>query len=205
MTVPQNDEGFDRWLSLRSKSQGIRDQLRLANDELQTATNALLEQYRPRIRQMVDRYRLKSSELKSVDQSDLVQDVSLRVWAKATSFRGGSREEFDGWLRKITRNVVLDAIRKAKAAARGQEQPLPASQLIEPGESALSRLSTQEQKARFWKCLEAFPLHERGTLVLRLVNNLPHAEIALVLGRSVDSVEKIFSRAKYRLIAMLAE
>ena len=53
--------------------------------------------------------------------------------------------------------------------------------------------------------LETLPEHYRRVIILRHLDGLPFSEVASQMGRSVDSVEKLWVRALSRLRQSLGE
>ncbi|MFC1705959.1 RNA polymerase sigma factor [Planctomycetota bacterium] len=111
---------------------------------------------------------------------DVTQDVFLRAWRAAPSFRGGSVK---GWLMRITLNLTRDCLRRKRR------------------NRALARVTTQvearaeksgEDGEEVERALAGLPPHERASVVLKCAEGLTFAQIAAITGVSLRT-------AKYRV------
>ena len=147
-----------------------------------------------------------------LDPADLVQETFLEVHRHFPSFRGTSEPEFVGWLRKIMAGVLANTVRRyfgTKARDPRLEQDLQlgidqsscvlAGQLISPGSSPSESASRREQAVLFADALDRLPEDYREVIVLRHLEGLTFARVSERMGRSVDSVEKIWLRAVAKL------
>ena len=102
------------------------------------------------------------------------------------------RNEAIGELRRQGRNYLVDPVelRASEDAANGGEAPLETLGWISDRELLLF--------------VERLPMAQRQALVLRYMLDLPNTEIAAVLGRSVDDVRQMQSRALRFLRARLS-
>ena len=60
-----------------------------------------------------------------LEVDDLVQETFLRAWCSIQQFQGETENEFQGWLRTISRRVVLDQIRKRNRDRDPQYHEVP--------------------------------------------------------------------------------
>ena len=77
-----------------------------AGDE--TAVQELADRYRPRITQLAMRY-MKNRE----DAEEITQDVLMKVYRKADTFRGDSA--LSSWIYRITFNTAMSRLRTSRA------------------------------------------------------------------------------------------
>jgi len=133
------------------------------------------------------------------DAADLVQEVLLRVRKGLASYTPGS---FEGWLWRITRNAVLDSVRKKK---RRPTSPLPdndrSTLLTSPSPDevlASVRLSDDIQAA-----LLKLPIDFRECVVLCDVVGLSYEEIAQAVGAPVGTVRSRIHRGRKLLRGLL--
>jgi RNA polymerase sigma-70 factor (ECF subfamily) len=147
-----------------------------------------------------------------LDPADLVQDTFLEAHRHFSAFRGTTEPEFVGWLRKIMAGVLANTIRRyfgTKARDPRLEQDLQvgidqsscimAAQLVSPSSSPSESASRREQSVLFADALDKLPDDYREVIVLRHLEGLTFAGVSERMGRTVDSVEKIWLRAIAKL------
>jgi RNA polymerase sigma-70 factor (ECF subfamily) len=147
-----------------------------------------------------------------LDPADLVQDTFLEAHRHFPGFRGTSEPEFAGWLRQILAGVLANTVRRyfgTKARDPRLEQDLRAGvdasscllagQIASPGTSPSEAAARREQAVLFADALGRLPDDYREVLVLRHLEGLAFPAVAGRMGRSVDSVEKLWVRAVARL------
>lgn len=127
------------------------------------------------------------------ERDDLAQEVLVAVWEALTRHRGeGSLRSF---VLRIAHNRGLShAWRRARLPAVEQE-PLEAP---DPRPGADDLLATGQRTERLLRHLRALPLGQRQVLTLAL-EGLPHAEIAAIVGTSVENVAVRLGRAREAL------
>jgi RNA polymerase sigma-70 factor (ECF subfamily) len=147
-----------------------------------------------------------------LDPADLVQDVFLDAARYFPTFRGGTEPEFTAWLRQILAGVLANTLRRyfgTRARDPRLEQDLRAGvdrsscmlteQLAAPGTSPSEIAVRREQAVLFADALGRLADDYREVIVLRHLEGLAFAEVSARMGRSVDSVEKLWLRALARL------
>jgi RNA polymerase sigma-70 factor, ECF subfamily len=147
-----------------------------------------------------------------LDAADLVQDVFLDAHRHFPTFRGTSELEFSAWLRQILAGVLANTIRRyygTQARDLRLEQELwagvnhsscmLAGQIVSPGTSPSDAASKREQGLILADALVKLPADYHEVILLRHLEALPFAEVARRMGRSVDSVEKLWMRALIKL------
>ncbi len=147
-----------------------------------------------------------------VDPGDLVQETFLAAHAAFERFRGVTGAEFIAWLRQIFTTQLANLLRHY-LGTQGRnvrlERPLApvpehSSQISGPALVAIQsspsqRAARREQAVLLAEALQRLPEDYREVLVLRDLEELPFAEVARRMGRSVDAVEKLWLRALARL------
>ena len=132
------------------------------------------------------------------DASDLAQDVFVRAYRGLRSFKGQSA--FSTWLYRIGVNVCLN-----RAAARGARKA--ALERVEPADSRTERADTalvrEERAVEVRAAIARLPRKQRAVLILRTYHELPHAEIADILGSSTGAVKANFFHALANLKKLL--
>ncbi|MFK8111214.1 MAG: sigma-70 family RNA polymerase sigma factor [Rubripirellula sp.] len=152
------------------------------------------------------------------DPSDLAQEVCLAAYASISDFRGRTAEEFAGWLRGILSNILAMHIRKFLGTQKRDlrlEQNLNASIAGASGflhskvagdlTSPSQHFARNEAFLQLAEALEGLPQDYRQVIVLRHVEGLPFAEVACLMDRSVDSVEKLWVRGLRKLKMAMGE
>jgi RNA polymerase sigma-70 factor (ECF subfamily) len=186
------------------------DLLRRARDD-GPARGRLLECYRNYLA-LLARVQIGRRLQGKVDALDLVQETCLEAHRDFAQFRGAGEGEFVAWLRRIlARNLAnllrhyygtrardvrlerelaldLDASSRALACAPAAPQSTPSQQA-----------ARREQAVLLADALQHLPPDYREVLILRHLEGLSFPDVARRLGRSVDSVEKLWARGLARL------
>jgi RNA polymerase sigma-70 factor (ECF subfamily) len=191
--------------------------IKLAQEGNQEALGQLLELYRHYL-SLLARSQLRRQSRWAISVSDAVQETFLKAYARFGQFQGASEHEFVAWLRKILANCVVSLARRRfgrRQAVEGRELPL--SELLDRSSDAFDELlaarditpssqaSRRERAVLFANAVQQLPEHYRQVLLARHLDGLPFAEIAAKMGRTVDSVQKIWVRALNQLKASLEE
>jgi RNA polymerase sigma-70 factor (ECF subfamily) len=122
---------------------------------------------------------------------DLYQELFLRVHRARNRY--DPERPFAGWFFQIANRLLVDDWRRA---FRSHEVP------IENREIRAAGLDSEECAAQREHCrqtLEALSPDERYVLVSARVEGLSYSEISEYLGKSVDAIKKLASRATIRL------
>jgi RNA polymerase sigma-70 factor (ECF subfamily) len=153
-----------------------------------------------------------------VDASDLVQETFLKAHRNFGQFRGSTEEELVSWLRQILTNNLANLVRhylgrqrrdvrleRRLAAQMDRSSRLLDGGLIAPGSSPSRQASRREQAVLLADVLKQLPTDYREVLILRHLEGLTFAQTAERLGRTDDSVQKLWVRALARLRRLLGE
>jgi RNA polymerase sigma-70 factor (ECF subfamily) len=144
--------------------------------------------------------------------SDIVQETFLDAHRNFPLFQGTTEAEFVAWLRKILAANLTDLLRRY-LGAQGRDVRLEREiadavdrssamldrGLIATGSSPSQQTVGREQALLLADALDQLPADYRDVLVLRHLQELTFPEIAARMGRSVDSVEKLWMRGLSRL------
>jgi len=151
---------------------------------------------RPYLKQVARRL-LSSGLWAKVDPSDLVQRALLNAHEHACQFQGRTFAEWLGWLSVIVRNETLHAIQFYQRDVRDvrREQPLEPGPVCQSTVSPQEQAQRREQAALVLAALEYLPEEYRRILDLRNFQDLPFADIAEQLDRSVAAVRQLWVRA----------
>jgi RNA polymerase sigma-70 factor (ECF subfamily) len=134
------------------------------------------------------------------DASDLAQDVFVRAYRALAGFKAQSAVAT--WLYRIGVNVCLNR----KALKRLPLDPMPLSEPADTRAEAADAAVLRDERARDVRAAIArLPNKQRATLILRTYQDLPHDEIAAILGSSVGAVKANFFHALANLKKLLTE
>jgi RNA polymerase sigma-70 factor (ECF subfamily) len=132
------------------------------------------------------------------DASDLAQDVFVRAYRGLRGFKG--QAALGTWLYRIAVNACLN--RAAIKAPR--PGPLDGADLPDVHtEHPDSRLMLTERAREVRAAISRLPKKQRATLILRVYHDLPHDQIAAILGSSVGAVKANFFHALANLKKLL--
>lgn len=143
-----------------------------------------------------------------LDAGDVVQETFLEVQRQFPGFRGTTEAEFTAWLRRILAGQLALTLRRylgTKGRDVNLERELGAqldqsSQAMDGGFVASTstpsqHVSRREQAVLLADALDKLPPDYREVIILRHLEALPFAEVAGRMGRSEDSVQKLWVRA----------
>jgi RNA polymerase sigma-70 factor (ECF subfamily) len=146
------------------------------------------------------------------DHEDLVQEVFLEASRYFPQFRGASEPELTAWLRSILATCLAHLVRRYLGTQardvqleRSLEDELGQSSrafgivLAAPHSTPSQQASRREQAVLLADALEQLPADYRDVLILRHLEGLTFPEVAARMGRTVDSVEKLWARALVRV------
>jgi RNA polymerase sigma-70 factor (ECF subfamily) len=132
------------------------------------------------------------------DASELAQDAFVRAYRSIGGFKADAA--FATWLYRIAVNVCLNR----KALKGAPVDPLAdAEQLRSTAERPDSALVREQDAARVRRAIRQLPDKQRATLVLRTYHDLPHEEIAQVLGTTSGASKANFFHALKNLKRLL--
>ena len=147
-----------------------------------------------------------------VDPADLVQETFLEAHRDFAQFRGSTEEELVAWLRQILacnlanlvrhylgtqrRNVRLERelADELDQSSRALDRSL-AGRHSSPSQQAVRR----EQAVLLADALDRLPADYREVIIARHLEGLTFPETARRMGRSLDTVKKLWPRALARL------
>jgi RNA polymerase sigma-70 factor (ECF subfamily) len=171
----------------------------------------LLEVYR-RYLALLARVQIGRHLQGKVDASDIVQETFLEAHRNFGRFRGSSEGELVRWFRQILAARLADLLRRY-LGARGRDVRLEREiedafdrssvlldrGLVAPQSSPSQQAARREQAVLLADALGELPDDYREVIVLRHLEGLTFPEVAERMGRSLDSVEKLWMRGLARL------
>jgi RNA polymerase sigma-70 factor (ECF subfamily) len=151
-----------------------------------------------------------------VDPDDLVQETFLNAHRDFHQFRGATEAELVGWLRQILAANVAGVIRRYLGTQRrnvrlerelGDELDNSSRALeawvVAPHSTPSQQAARREQAVLLADALECLPPHYREVIILHHLEGLSLTEAAARMGRTADSVEKLWTRALLQLRGVL--
>src|SRR5262249_54075812 len=179
------------------------------------ALGQLLEKYRNYLG-LLARVQISRRLQSKIDAADLVQETFLNAHRHFNQFRGITEVELAAWLRQILAANVANLVRhyfgtQGRDVRLEQELVDELDQsshawnlgLIAVQSSPSQRAARREEAVILADALAKLPEDYAEVIVLRQLHGLPFAEVASRMGRSVDSVEKLWVRALVRLRPLL--
>ena len=120
---------------------------------------------------------------------DIVQDVFLKMMNTLPGFRGDA--PFGVWLKRMTANATIDALRASQRFADEDPEALFASMA--------SRTAEADTRVDAWSLLMRLPPRARAVLVLHELEGYTHKELSGLFGQSESYSKSILARALKKL------
>ena len=150
------------------------------------------------------------------DPADVVQETFLRAHDRFRQFRGRTEAELVGWLRRVLASRMAKLLRhywgtKGRDVRLEQELAEELAQsssalghfLVAAIESPSEEAIRREQAILLANALERLPDHYREVILLHEFEDLTFPEVSRRMGRSVDSVKNVWTRALTQLRHLL--
>lgn len=181
------------------------------------ARGQLLELYRAYLT-LLARLEIDRRLQGKADPADLVQETFLEAHRDFAQFRGNSEKEFLSWLRQVLLSNLANLVRHY-LGTQGRDVRLERALAVELDESSraldgglIARQSSpsqqavrREQAVILADALGQLPDAYREVIILRHLEGLTFPEVAGRMGRSVESIKKLWARALARLRRNLGE
>ena len=146
------------------------------------------------------------------DASDLTQEVFIKIYRTLGTF-DGSRAAFMTWVTTVTRNLLVDHLRKGKydrvtdsleATSGGQENGLTlGEQLEDQSVSPEQHVQSQQVQKMVHEGLQKLSPELREALILRDLQDMDYKEIAQVLKIPEGTVKSRINRGRTELARLL--
>ena len=200
-----------------------RDQIEPLLDQAkggdESAVNALMDQHRNSLRQLI-RMRLDQKIQRRVDVSDVVQDVLVEANRRLQRYLSDPIMPFHLWLRQIAKDRIIDAHRRHRVSAKrsvDREQQLAPPRGYDQssvhlasilGDDQLTPAAAAVQQELAQRVEEAISqLEERDCeiIVMRHYEHLSNQEIGEVLNLTEPAASMRYLRAIRRLKKLMTE
>ncbi len=142
------------------------------------------------------------------EAEDLVQELFLRLFRGASGYR--PRERFEAYCFRIARNAWIDrrrrsALRPVALSQVTAEDERETRSAVDPTPGAVEQLSRHEEAERLRVQLAKLPEAQRLVFELGVVQELPYAEIASILGVPTGTIKSRMFHAVRKLREGLGE
>ena len=180
------------------------------------ALGRLLELYRNYLR-LLAQLQVGRQLRGKADPSDLVQETFMAAQHNFGQFRGMSEGELVEWLRQILTSKLIDLARRYLGTRRRDvrlERQLGAdldnssrmlgAALPAPASSPSQKACQRERAVLLADAIKSLPEDYGQVIILRHLEGLSLGEVAARMGRSSDSVKKLWVRGIAKLRRILA-
>jgi RNA polymerase sigma-70 factor (ECF subfamily) len=172
---------------------GLDDLARRVSDGDSEAFQTLYESHLDTIYRYVY-YKVGNGQL----AEDLTQHIFMKAWEAINRYQW--RElPFQHWLLRLARNTVIDHYRSTKPANASLLDPIGDG--VDPEEE----LAQSEMIQTLQEAVRQLPDEQREVIVLRFIEQMPHADVAQHLGKSAATVRVIQHRALQALRRLLEQ
>jgi RNA polymerase sigma-70 factor (ECF subfamily) len=135
-------------------------------------------------------------------REELIQEIALALWQALPHFRGECSERT--FVYRIAHNRALTHACRRQPEHQSLEELTPMAEPIDPGPRPDEHLAAAHQRDRLRRAILRLPLGYRQVLML-LLEDLSHGEIAEVLGITENNVGVRLNRARKALKEALEE
>jgi len=188
-------------------------ELAVAGDE--AALCRLLEGAAPAVRARL-RHAVPPRWQALVTLDDALQESYTEAFLHIRRLRPESDAAFVGWLTRLTRNNLIDAVRALEAEKRGggrarlstsaEDSAVELFERLTARDSTPSRtLARSETLAELRRAIETLPDHYRRVVTLYDLDGEPIDRVSAALGRSAGAVYMMRARAHRLLAELLAD
>lgn len=194
-----------------SSNQKTQQLVTLAKGGDQSALDQLCRVYGERVRRII-RLRMGKEIRPRLDSMDLVQDALLSALGGLGDFTYKNEGDFLRWLSRITQNALRDDLDKLYTDKRDirkevrleNYEPTTGSGFVgTPGAIQTTTpsaiLSKKEDLDKLEKAIDQLKPDYREVIVLSKIDGLSYKEIGDRLGKTIDSVGHLLSRAMVAL------
>jgi RNA polymerase sigma factor (sigma-70 family) len=158
---------------------------------LEERFNRIINEYGPAISRLALSY-----EAIAGVREELVQEIALAIWQGLPRFRGDCSERT--FVYRIAHNRGLSHVWRRRPAHQPLEEIEDAAQPVDPRPHPEEHAAESDRREQLMSAVRALSITDRQIVVLML-EDLSHAEIAEVLGITQNNVAVRLSRAKKAL------
>ncbi len=151
------------------------------------AYNEFVTRYLQQIFKFVKRYISQPAQAE-----DITQDVFMRVWVNAASWKKTAQGSVRSWLYKIAYNRCMDELRQKRDFDDNAQDPVHA---ITPEQLAIERDNDRQINL----AVAQLPERQRTALYLCAYQGLSNIEAAASMQISIEALESLLARARRQL------
>lgn len=184
------------WHALKAESEATLELLDRARAGDQSAVNALVARYLPRMQRWASG-RMPIWARDVADTDDIVQEAVLRTFARLDTFEARREGSLQAYLRQAVLNRIRDELRRAASHTPAIEID-PHSP--DPGASPFEHAVGSEMAERYEAALGSLSEDDREAIVARIELGGTYEEVALATGKpTADAARMAVGRALLRL------
>jgi RNA polymerase sigma-70 factor (ECF subfamily) len=116
---------------------------------------------------------------------DLMQDVYLKMLERIEQYQ--SKTNFYNWLLMIAKNLAIDTYRREKKLVHYDE--------VDYDQTLSAQDDTPDQKDEFNRLLSVLTDEEKEVVLLRIVDEMKHKDIAKIVEKPVGTVTWMYQQA----------
>jgi RNA polymerase sigma factor (sigma-70 family) len=167
------------------------------SDSIEDRFNRILREYGPALARLAFGY-----ERVAGAREELTQEIALAIWQALPGFRGECSER--SFVYRIAHNRGLTHLCRRQPSNQPLDELPPPLEPIDPRPHPEQQVTITHQRDRLRSAIQHLPLAYRQVVMLML-EELPHAEIAEVLGITESNVAVRLNRARKALKEALEE
>lgn len=167
----------------------VDDDVQLATLAQQGDREAFLTLYNRYLNKVYNRVK---SRIPVSDVEDVVQEIFIATIRSLQSFE--HRSQFNTWLYTIVNRQIADYYRKRQRTIN-DDLTVTLDDIENSVASSQNTRENMDEQMALKRALSSIPEHYQQIILLRLVDQLPFAEIAAQRGQSIEAVKSLFRRA----------
>jgi RNA polymerase sigma-70 factor (ECF subfamily) len=134
-----------------------------------------------------------------VEAEDVAQEVLLRAWRQAPTWRPGAGR-FETWMHRVALNLCYDRLRRRREQLLELLPDRP-----DPSPGAEAQLEASEVSLRVRGAINALPPRQCEAVSLCCLGEISNVEAARRMDLTVEAVESLLARARRNLKRALVE
>jgi RNA polymerase sigma-70 factor (ECF subfamily) len=133
----------------------------------------------------------------TADAEDVAQEALVRTWTNRHAWEAG-RAKFSTWLYRVVVNRCIDI--KRSPVGEGLDE---VSEPIDDSDDTVTVIHNREVRNLLDVALGRLPAQQRAAVVLSYYEDCSNAQVAEIMGTTIDAVESLLKRGRHRLREIL--